>query len=124
MPRPVACCLLLLFFLFCSSCFGPCCRRACACACACACSSWARCVQRLLADFPKKGQQSEKKNEAKTKATKRKWAKNSSNFAGSNKSQVAFAKNNKIYTDIYRLYMYIKLYNTCCLLRWKIYFFL
>lgn len=31
---------------------------------------WARRVQRLLADFPKKGQQSEKKNEAKTKATK------------------------------------------------------
>lgn len=48
-----------------------------------------------------------KKNEAKTKATKRKWAKKSSNFAGSNKSQVAFAKNNKIYTDIHISFIYV-----------------
>lgn len=68
--------------------------------------------------FPKK-RPTERKNEAKTKKQQKKIGQRKvQTLQAGNKSQVAFAKNNKIYTDIY-----IRLHNTCCSLRWKIYIF-
>lgn len=122
LPHPVACCLLpaaavlpLLLFVFWSmlSTGSHKCRAS-----ACACAPPFLLGSARSTTFPKK-RPTERKNEAKTKKQQKKIGQRKvQTLQAGNKSQVAFAKNNKIYTDVY-----IRLHNTCCSLRWKIYIF-
>lgn len=86
--------------------------------CLCLCSSFSTGLG-AFNDFPEKKANRAKKRSENKKATEKNRPKKSSNFAGRQQKSSSLCQEQQ---NIYK-YIYVRLHNTCCSLRWKIYIF-